>query len=136
MKSFLLAGVLVLTACSVSAKTTGPQVPPTSRPVPAAAVVVTPSPSVSVLGVKLTASPRPKPPNAPKATPKPRITQSPAKVAPVSGKAPSGSCYVGKPCALTGLTWKRTIGCTTAWLKNQRLTNPAAQCPPGWPPIP
>ena len=132
MKAFLLAGVLVLTACSVSATTTGPQVPPTDRPVPTAAVSVTPSPSVSVLGVKLTASPRPKPPTA---APRPRTTQSPAKVAPRTVKSPPGSCYVGKPCSLTGLTWKRTIGCTTAWLKNQRLTNPAAQCPPGWPPI-
>ena len=96
----------------------------------AAPGAVTSGPVVAVLGVKY-ARLVPKPTATPKPNPKPK----PRVSVPVSHPKPkaSGGCVVGQPCSLAHVTWTKTVGCTKAWLSNQRKTNPAAQCPPGWP---
>lgn len=86
----------------------------------AAPGAVTSRPVVAVLGVKYRQPvPKPKPKaSVPVSHPKPRT---------------NGGCVVGQPCSLAHVTWTKTVGCTKTWLHNQRKTNPAAQCPPGWP---
>ena len=124
----LAAGVLA--ACSA----------PVINAVPthsASGIVAAPTPSVSVLAVK-SAKPTTKP--SPAAKPKPPVSLRPAYTPPVHHYTPPTTtgvvCYVGKPCDLSKLTWTKTVGCTRSWLANQRLLDPDATCPPGWPYIP
>lgn len=89
--------------------------------------VITAPPSTAPVAVKPPLTPTPhvvthRPTTAPKA----RATSRTHTVRPAD-------CIVGHPCALKGLVWTRTIGCTKVWLTNQRRLNPAAQCPPGYP---
>ncbi len=125
----LIAAASLLVACSAPSSPAG-QAHTT-------ATAASPRPTVAVLGTKLTATPRP----IPKVISTPRPTHTVVKpavphTATKASKAPPGTCVVGQPCSLTGLHWTKTVGCTKAWLANQRRTNPAAQCPPGWPLIP
>lgn len=121
---------LLLSACAIPASDQ-------ARPAPAPAgasdsarpVGANPRPSVAVLGVKLAHPSRP-PSTRQVSTPRavPRTTQSPAARTKTTGK---GTCVVGQPCTLPGLTWTKTYGCTATWRKATGL-----QCPPGWPALP
>ncbi len=134
MKLYLLAGALVLTACSVPAATSGPSTSPAGRPLPAVAVPAAATPSVAVLGVKLA---RPTSLPKPTAHEKPTVHRAAGpRPSTVKQKQAAGTCVVGKPCSIAGVKWTKTVGCTREWLAAQRRTNPDAQCPPGWPPIP
>ncbi len=94
-----------------------------------------------VLGVKL-AHPATKPATKPAvrttAAHKPThtATHKPSTRTSTRARSANAGCVVGSPCRLTSTRWTRTVGCTRAWLRAQRRTNPDAQCPPGRPLLP
>lgn len=118
------AALLLVAGCSAARPAAGPE--EVAKTVVAHAVpgAVGARPVVAVLGVKY-ARPVPKP----TATPRTKASM------PVPHPKPTvkGGCEVGQPCNLAHVTWTKAVGCTKIWLSNQRRTDPAAQCPPGWP---
>ena len=121
------AALLLVTGCSAARP--APAVPAEvgkAAVALAAPSAVTSHPVVAVLGVKYT---RPVPKTT--ARPKPKANAS-VRVAHPKPNV-KGGCEAGQPCSLAHVTWTKTVGCTKVWLSNQRRTNPAAQCPPGWP---